>query len=384
VVLLLVTEKQRERKMATTEPAKIPTILKRLNGINHNKKIKLRFKKTENKGYSLYLDLWFDGKRQYEFLKLYVIGKKSTLNQDKETLRLATAIRDKKEIELLQKQTGFELTHYKTRANFIDYFTNLTVKKNHHNWRSCLKHLIDFRGTHVRFKDIDQKFCEDFKEYLLSKLDQNTAQSYFAKLKAGLNIAIRDGIIKENPCKNVVIKKRDTTREFLTLEELKKVINTPAADREVKNAFIFSCFTGLRISDIRDLTFDRIKEGYLYFRQQKTQGVERMKLHQKALEILEEQRKLRKKSEDGKVFLLPIDSGTINKVVRNWMKAAGIIKKITFHCARHTFATLCLTFDIDIYTVSKLLGHRDLKTTQIYAKLIDKKKDEAINKLPKI
>lgn len=159
-------------------------------------------------------------------------------------------------------------------------------------------------------------------------------------------------------------------------------MQTPSPDREIKNAFIFSCYTGLRISDIRELTFDRIRNVYLDFRQQKTQGVERMKLHPKAFEILEEQKERRRHSEDGKIFLLPLDSGTINKVVRNWMKTAGVKKKITFHCSRHTFATMCLTFDIDIYTVSKLLGHRDLKTTQIYAKLIDKKKDEAIDKLP--
>ena len=109
-----------------------------------------------------------------------------------------------------------------------------------------------------------------------------------------------------------------------------------------------------------------------------------MKLHPTAFGIVNNQKELRKNSEDGKVFLLPIDTGTINKVIRNWMKSAGIKKEITYHCSRHTFATMCLTYDIDIYTVKKLLGHSDLKSTEIYAKLIDKKKDEAIEKLPQL
>ena len=383
--MLFVTLSNEENfNMGNSNNNGLSKLLKKIDSSNHNKKIKLRYRPTNNKGYTLYLDLWNDGKRQYEFLKLYLTGKTTSIKEDTETIRLAYAIRDKKEIDLIQKRTGFELSEEKSKANFIDYFSNLANKKNHHNWNSCLKHLIDFGGSNILFKDINGKFSEDFKDYLMSKLDQNTSQSYFAKFKAALNTAVREEVIKENPAKNVTIPKRDTTREFLTFEELKKLIDTPAPDIEVKNAFIFSCFTGLSISDIRELTFDRINEGYLDFRQQKTQGVERLKLHPKALEIITNQKERRKNSEDNKVFLLPLDTTTMSKVINNWMRAAEIKKKITYHCSRHTFATMCLTFDVDIYTVSKLLGHRDLKTTEIYAKLVDKKKDEAIDKLPNL
>lgn len=364
------------------QPNGIPSLIKKIDGLNHNKKIKLRYKATKTKGYSLYLDLWLDDQRHYEFLKLFIVGRNDTATQDRETLRLAAAIRDKKEIELLQQQTGFELASVKEKANFIDYLENLAEKRGHQNWYSGLKHLKDFAGHKLTFKQIDRKFCEDFRDYLLANLSVNSSYTYFAKIKTALNVAIKEGIIKENPAAKVTIKKRDSDREFLSLEEIKQITNTPSPDKEVKNAFIFSCYTGLRISDIRKLTFDRIQQGFLHFRQQKTDGVERMKLHEIALNILAEQKQFREKSEDDQVFLLPLDSGTLNKVVRNWTKSAGIKKQITFHCARHTFATLCLTYDVDIYTVSKLLGHKDLKTTQIYAKLIDKKKDEAIEKLP--
>jgi integrase len=357
-------------------------LLKQIERSNHNKKIKLRCRPTDKKGYTLYLDLWSNGRRQYEFLSLYLEGKTKSLQSDQDILRIGYGIRDQKEIELLEKRTGFELSEQKTKANFIDYFSALVQKKSHHNWNSCLKHLIDFAGRNITFSVVDRRFSENFKEYLLSKVDQNTAQSYFAKFKAALNIAVDKEIIKENPSRKVTIQKRETTREFLTYEEIKKAIAAPCADREVKNAFIFSCFTGLRISDVRELTFDRINEEHLEFRQQKTQGVERLKLHPKAISIIKAQRELRKNSENNKVFILPIDTSTINKYIRNWMKEAGIQKRITYHCSRHSFATLCLTFDVDIYTVSKLLGHRDLKTTEVYAKLVDRKKDEAIAKLP--
>jgi len=125
----------------------------------------------------------------------------------------------------------------------------------------------------------------------------------------------------------------------------------------------------------------KINNGFLYIRQFKTQEDERMKLPSVARNIINEQKTLQKGSD--LVFNL-IDNKAVNKHLRRWVEAAGIKKKITFHCARHTFATMCLTNDVDIYSVSKLLGHKDLQSTQIYAKLIDKKKDEAIDKLPQL
>jgi integrase len=361
-----------------------PAILKRVEGQNHGKKIKIRYKPRGTKGYSLYLDLWYEGRRHYEFLKLYILGEPDSIQQDKETLKRAGVLRDRKEIELFQKQTGFELTYLKRETNFIDYFSQIVDKKSHHNWRSCLKHLTDYAGASVIFKQVDTKFCEEFAGYLMTKVDQNTAHSYFDKLRAGLNIAMKENMISHNPAKDVTIKTTEAKREFLTEEELTKVMHSPAADREVKNAFIFSCFTGLRISDIRNLTFDQIKDGNLYFRQKKTKGLVNAKLPPNAMQIIETQIELRRNSEDNKIFLLPLDAGTINKVIRNWMSHAGIKKEITYHCSRHTYATMCLTFNMDIYTVSKLLGHRDIKTTEIYAKIIDKKRDSEIDKLPVI
>lgn len=359
----------------------LPKVLKDLNNLNLQKKIKIRCKKIKSGAYSLYLDIWHNGKRSYHFLKIYIKGDRKSLNTDKQKLKLAIAIRDQKEIELLQVDTGFELSNTKKKANFVEYFNSVieNSSKNYANLKNSYNHIRDYTNGKVMIKSIDKKFCSSFKDYLLKKVSRNSAKVYFSIFKRILNHLYEDEIINKNPANDISISAQETKREFLTLEELKKLKNTPCEDQGIRNAFLFSCHTGLRLSDIRSLTFDQINEGYLVYRQQKTNSPERVKLSKNALKIIKEQKSKR----ENNIFNLRIIS-TIENVLLKWVKKAGIDKHITFHCARHTFATLCLTYDIDIYTVSKLLGHKDIKTTQIYANLIDKKKDEAVDKLPEI
>ena len=216
----------------------------------------------------------------------------------------------------------------------------------------------------------------------MEKVAVNTAVVNFTIFKSSLSRAVKENIIPSNPARHLTIKKVDVDREFLTIEEMQKLKDTPCDDEAVKSAFFFSCFTGLRISDIEALTFDNIENGYLKFKQKKTNGIDRMKLHPEAMKIVDELRAF-SNSNDARIFNLK-SNPVVNKHLRHWVRDSGISKKITFHCARHTFATLCMTYDVDLYTVSKLLGHRDIKSTQIYAKLIDKKKDEAIDRLPEL
>jgi len=360
-----------------------PKILDDLKKINYKKKIKIRYKKLKSGGYSLYLDIWHNGKRDYEILKIYILGKTNTKADDENKLRRVIAYRDRKEQELLEMDTGFSLSSTHANFDFLSYFKSLIDKgtKNDINWIACYKHLKKFmNGKELKIKDIDKKFLRDFIQYLTESMKKITANMYFSKVKAALNLLVEEEIIETNPARNINIKSNETKREFLTLDEIKRLQKIKLSNEEVKNAFLFSCFTGLRISDIRLLIFNRISDGYLIFDDKKTKNQQRTKLNKTALEILEKQRR---RSHDKHVFHLP-DNNTVLRVIRKWVKEVGINKHITFHCARHTFATLCLTYDIDLFTVSKLLGHKDIKTTQIYAKLIDKKKDEAIDKLPRI
>ena len=152
----------------------------------------------------------------------------------------------------------------------------------------------------------------------------------------------------------------------------------------MKDSFLFSCLTGLRFSDIKSLKWENItydsKNGYIIkFTQQKTKNTEYLPVSEQSIKILGERKK-----DDDLVFKDLIYSAYHNKMLHKWVEDAEIDKHITFHSARHTFATLQLTMNTDIYTVSKLLGHRHLKTTEIYAKVIDKKKISAVSNMPNL
>ena len=149
----------------------------------------------------------------------------------------------------------------------------------------------------------------------------------------------------------------------------------------MKRAALFSALTGLRFSDIQKMTWGEIEhiegQGYfLNFDQQKTKGVEVQPISEQAYGLCGSPGELATKVFEGLEY-----SAYHNKNLFQWIGAAGITKDNTFHCFRHTYATLQLFNGTDIYTVSKLLGHKDLKTTQIYAKIVDKSKREASDKI---
>jgi len=150
----------------------------------------------------------------------------------------------------------------------------------------------------------------------------------------------------------------------------------------MKSAFIFSALTGLRFSDVQALTWEKINyddlNGYsIIYTQKKTKGAENLPVPEQAIKMLGD-----RKNEKDLVFDGLEYGADKNKMLANWVKKAGITKHITFHCARHSFATLQLTMGTDIYTVSKLLGHKNLKTTEIYGHVISKTKIEAASKIP--
>jgi integrase len=372
-----------------THRKEVPSIFKNLSKLNHKKRIKIRYKPigtrnikkniTQITGYSLYLDYWHNGKHEYQFLKLYIKGKKNTENEDKNNLQIVIGLRDKKELELLQSEYDFKFKDEKRKINFIDYFKALSDKKNDISWENAYKHLFKFSGDKISFNQIDAKFCESFKDYLLNTVSVNSAHHYLSKLKAALNQAVKEEIISKNPAQYIQVKKEETEKEYLTEVELQLLINTPYEMEQIKSAFLFSCLTGVRFSDIKSLTFSQIRAGYIHFKQQKTSGVERLKLSNSAIKIIDMQKKL---NDSNLVFKLPASVSNILKHLKIWLGRAGINRNVTFHSGRHTFAIMALNSDMDIYTLSKLLGHKNLKTTQIYAKIVDKKKDEAIDKLP--
>jgi len=198
---------------------------------------------------------------------------------------------------------------------------------------------------------------------------------------------MRHEMISQNPAQFITIKKKETLPKFLTFDEVKKLASTSCENQSVRNAFLFSCFTGLRYGDMLTLKWEMINDGHLEFTQHKTGNSERFPLSAQAKKILCDQKnigkseKLEKEYPEGTVFFMPRQS-TTDKALKRWAERSGIKKSISFHRARHTFATMALTVGVDLYTTSKLLGHRDLRTTQIYAKVVDEKKKQAVDMLP--
>lgn len=367
--------------------------------------ITIRKKKLSDGRESIYLDYYLpdsEKKRTKEYLKLYLYTNPKTSSErdsNKKTMLLAESLRSKKLLEMQHDYHGFgHLVNAKKSVNFINYFKEQTDKRynstgNYGNWDSVLKHLIKYAGKNLTFAEIDSIWLENFKEYLKNQartksnepLSQNSCYSYFNKVRACLNQAIREKVISYNPAVDIVgFKQGETERQFLTLEELKAIKKVECEIPMLKTAFIFSCLTGLRWSDINKLVWREVQHSneqgwYIRFTQQKTQGVETLPMNEQARELLGPIGPAEERVFTGLKY-----SAWHNLKLQQWVMKAGISKTITFHCARHTYATLQLTLGTDIYTVSKLLGHKELKTTQVYAKIIDKKKVDAANIIPNL
>lgn len=362
--------------------------------------IKLRQRKTKSGLTSLYLDIYMNGRRQYEYLKLYLIPEKSRSDKEKnrDILRLAEDVRAKRLVELrnnefgfTQKQNGIALFY-----PFLDKI--ISTKKSKGMYISVRMHskVYDNREN-LRFRDITQDWVRGFKRYLendaedlrksdgsRTKLLKNTQSRLFSLFKSVLKEADRDGIIQKDPSKNVCgISSSETKRMYLTIEEIKLLIGTECDSEDVKKAFLFSCLTGLRYSDVKRLTWGDVqKQGEftrLVFRQKKTNGQEYLDISHQASYLMGE-----RKGAFDKVFNLTICRRAVNERIKKWVDRAEINKHISFHCARHTFAVMMLDLDTNIYVVSKLLGHRSVATTQIYAKVLDRGKQEAISRIPNI
>jgi integrase len=337
-----------------------------------------------------------DRKGNPKKVKLNPIDK--THNEN--TLKTAQHIRQKRQNVLDKPEiyTEHEKQQLKIKEkgehNFVAYFKKLADKRkasNYDNWVSAYNYLEAFTGGHLKFADLDETFCNDFKDYLLTTksnksskttLSQNSAVSYFNKLKATLKQAYKDGYLQQDlNAKVEAIKASETRRNFLTLEEVNSLVKTDCKNPLMKRAALISTLTGLRISDIQKLVWSEIHHSkangyYIQFRQEKTEGEEVLPISEQAYNLLGE----RGKPAD-KIFAGLKYSAYENKHLHQWIKDAGITKKITFHSFRHTFACLQLANGTDIYTVSKMLGHRELKTTQIYAKVIDQTKRTAADKI---
>ena len=378
-------------------------------------KVSLRQKKISKGRKSLYLDFYppiphpeTGEPTRREFLGLYIYEKPKTpidKQHNTETLKIGESIRQKRENFLNKPEIYSQYEKEQLRLKelgeqcFIEYFTKLANKRkasNHDNWVSALNYLDTFTNGSLKFADLNQKVLEDFKEYLLTTksnrsnkttLSQNSAVSYFNKVKAALKQAYKDGILQTDlNAKVKPIKAAETRREYLTLDEVNQLVKTPCNDVLLKRAALFSALTGLRFSDIQKMTWGELEyingQGYfLNYTQKKTKGVEVLPISEQAYSFTDGAEDPKDMPQDKQVFEGLKYSAYHNKHLFHWIGAAGITKDITFHNFRHTWATLQAFENTNPVTVQKMLGHKDLKTTMIYYHIADKTKREAANKI---
>ena len=338
--------------------------------------VTLRQRTLKSGRVTLYLDIYTNGIRKTESLNLYLVGERKA---DKETLRLANIIRARREEELLAtsansltKGDAMFLPTYKQMANRVAPGT----RKIYIQAVNALREVCEVEQ--LRCRDITPKLLEAYSAHLSKRYKASTARLLQTSLTVWCNFALKKGFIAVNPSLNIErIRVEQTHREFLTEEELRRMIATMDTTNVMHRAFIFACLTGLRYSDIIRVRYEDIVDGVITLRQQKTNEVVYIPLTDDVSRLIEPL------AHEGLVFG-PLVASTLMRKIRRWAQKAGITKRISMHTARHTFAVLLLTKGVDIYTVSRLLGHRNVKTTQIYADIVDERRKEAIKKLPKL
>ena len=366
--------------------------------------VTLRTKPVSKGRQSYYLDIYKDGQRKYEFLKLYLVPatNEAAKIQNANTEQAAKAIRNQRELEIIQGKGGLApVSNSKLLLlDWMEEYRKMKLATGQSNERALsvdkvMTHLKAYAGEKTKLSAVDSDFCKGFVVYLgnatSGKHTQNpkplassTANAYFQLFTSALNEAVRQKKIAANPVLYLSredkkpIKAEKSNRTFLTIEEVKQLATTDFKNESIKQAFLFACFTGLRISDIRNLTWGNIVERngsfFVTITMQKTREPLTIKLNKQAAKWLP------KKNATKEVFDLPVYNAIINDNLKRWAKKAGIEKSLCFHMSRHTAATMLLNLDNALEVVAKQLGHKRTTTTEIYAKIIGRTQSAAINK----
>lgn len=361
------------------------------------KTVTLRTRKIKNgKMLSFYLD-YYPGYRdettmkvmRHESLGIYIFSKPKNGREKDYNERMtekAEALRCRRYESIVNERYDF-FDKEKEKGDFLLYFKNLAEKKNT-KWMHVYKHFEQFTNGKCKFGEVNVDLCRRFMEHLLNakqyrhkehKLHINSVAGYWSTFRACLHTAYKERKIKENP--NGFLDRIDTiptVKEHLSQAELITLANTPCEIPVLKKAFLFVCLTGLRKSDIKNLTWENIQpygDGGMFvtLRMQKTQDLVNNPISDEALELIGPRG-------TGKVFVGFEDNMT-QTPMRKWLKAAGITKHISFHCTRHTFGSLQVEAGTSVYTVQHMLGHKNVETTQIYADLNDDRKRESVNRI---
>ena len=368
--------------------------------------VKIRLKDKADGRKSIYLEIYLDGKRTYERIPdLFILEEKSEADNKKNraTLNKVEKLR-KQRIREIQKNAvpnKYLETCEDKPVMLFDWMNEFYTLQKNRGLRQLgaitrAKRFLTLYTDDIALNKIDKAFCIGFSNFL--KTGYKTSNGACLSPKSGFNIlgevstaintAVRNDIIKSNPFTQLTpsekIQSVEAVREYLTIDEVKELIRTPCEKPIVKQAFLFSCNCGLRLSDVLDLCWKDLMftdgSWRVGMRMIKTDRVVFVPLPQQALRWLPQIERI----PEEKVFS-GLNRPVIAKHLKPWVREAGINNKnVTFHTSRHTYATMLLTLGADLYTVSKLLGHTSIKHTQRYAKIINQKKDDAVGMLDKL
>ncbi|ACF14660.1 integrase family protein [Chloroherpeton thalassium ATCC 35110] len=342
--------------------------------------IVLRTKNLTSGKISYYLDVHANGKRFYEFLDIQADA------DDAEARAQAEDMMRKRLTELEEYPENFAQT-FKRRSNFVAYFEKHAQEKpkTEKAWRNTLKYLKQF-SSQISFAGIDEEWLEKFKAFLLERVSPNTAHTYFSKIKAALRKAVKEGILSLDPAAHVPnIKKNQPERVFLSEDELARLQRTPCKNENVRLAFLFACFTGLNLQSLETLTWKNIKKSshdycFIELGQKIPSGIDSLPVTLEAEQVLNQVSKANGIVEalsrsDEPIFLLPSRT-EIQNCLNSWAKEASLEKRISFQVSRHTYAIRSLSNEMDLYTLSKFLGHKTIGVTKIYQDMLPAKSAE--------
>lgn len=362
----------------------------------------MRFRQLQDGRQSVLLDYGESSGRRYEFLKLYLLpGDTAKVKRaNAKTMREANAIMRQRTEGLLASKAEAQNRQLDGNISLVDWLRQCMEDGKRRGLRDSVKtsntiKTLEQFAPDTRLASVDKEFCLSYITYLRNTytkkdgkmLATKTAATYSETLRTALNEAVRVGRIAENPWNKLEAIEKiavpESMCEYLTIDEVKRLAATPCRREDIKQAFLFACFCGLRISDVEKLRWADIevkgKRHYMNIVMQKTTTPIHLPLSEQALKWMPERELDRELVFDGLH-----NKGNLGINIAKWVESAGITKHVTFHTSRHTFATMLLTLGVDLYVVSKLLGHSSVKHTQIYAKIIDKRKDEAVNLADKI
>lgn len=364
-------------------------------------------RKLKNGRTSLYVNYSKNGKRRKESLGiiLEVPKDKAIRESNNEKLRIAKCIVLQRELSYLQNNYKIYLPSVLSEtesenSSETEVHVNLLESFNEYIAQYSNKDIRLVKAAKVQLREyinsdillpvhVTNPFCLGFQKFLNSKYKGNTPAHYFKKFKMFLGYCIEKNYIEINPASNIRTPQHNAiTKNILTPEEISKLAYTACKSPELKRAFLFACYSGLRWSDVVNLKMSDIdyESRILTITQQKVSkssscAVLHLYLCNSAVRLLNKNSQTQHDEEN--VFSLPSHAYAL-KILKDWISEAGIRKHITFHCARHTFVTLLISNGVDIKTVSSLAGHSTTRHTETYMHIIDKNKKKAIDSMPEL